>query len=93
MKKLKSEFRPHFESRDGELVCPEVDLSVARRLAKLPNRGSGTTSRPMDQEKEWVASQQDLLDIVRPLVVIWSQVNEGDLHSDFVDQKVISYSV
>ena len=32
---------------------------------------------PVHQE-EWVASQQDLLDLVWSLVVIWSQVNEGD---------------
>ena len=76
--KMKSEFTRMFDSKTFDLACPELDLAVARRLAKLSKLVAVLPSKPMDQEKAFITSQEELLDIVRPLVVVWSQVDDGD---------------
>jgi ribosomal protein S17E len=68
-KKLRERFQPKFSS-SFELLNPEMDDSVYRRLKELKN--SVATKEKIDnKEMEMRAMQFKILDIVRPMLFIW----------------------
>ncbi|EFX64711.1 hypothetical protein DAPPUDRAFT_117938 [Daphnia pulex] len=73
-KKLRERFQPKFSS-SFELLNPEMDDSVYRRLKELKN--SVATKEKIDnKEMEMRAMQFKILDIVRPMLFIWETAQE-----------------
>ncbi|KZS04662.1 uncharacterized protein LOC116927497 [Daphnia magna] len=73
-KKLRERFQPKFSS-SFELLNPEMDDSVYRRLKELKNLVA-TKEKIDNKESEMRAMQFKILDIVRPMLFIWETAQE-----------------
>ncbi|EFX74987.1 hypothetical protein DAPPUDRAFT_108340 [Daphnia pulex] len=72
-KQLREKYVPSFRSDSFELVCPQLDSSMARRLKDLK---SVEATKAESIEKSLLAEQYKILDIARPLLFVWENLSK-----------------
>ncbi|EFX73658.1 hypothetical protein DAPPUDRAFT_252904 [Daphnia pulex] len=72
-KQLREKYVPSFRSDSFELVCPQLDSSMARRLKDLK---SVEATKVESIEKSLLAEQYKILDIARPLLFVWENLSK-----------------
>ena len=79
-KKDRERYQPVFRKKSVKLVVPEMDGSVHRRLQERKKSVSSKTN--IDHQESVLRSLHfKLLDIVRPILFLWSTLGDG-LHLD-----------
>ena len=75
LKDLREDFAPRFEHRSFELKCPELDDSMLRRLRMEHPREKAATEA---KEKAFLQHQRKILDVGRPIIEVWAQLEKTD---------------